>query len=101
MKSKKDSMKVVKINKTVRGGIITHHLIFLEDRSNEGINYEVEEWAFNEPSGSNYGYSIKWELVEDESEIQKVLVEKIKNIDTKINRFNEEKVKMQSHLKFI
>jgi len=94
-------MKVVKINKTIRSGVITHYLVFLDDRSDEGINYEVEEWASNDESGSCYGYTIKWEFVEDESEIQKVLVEKLKYIDIKIKKLTEEKEKMTSHLKFI
>ena len=92
-------MKVVKINKSFRSGDKTHYLVFLDERTNEGIEYEVEEWASSDPSGSSYGYTIKWEFVEDESEIQSVLNFKIKLLEDKISRLTDENEKMKSFLK--
>lgn len=92
-------MKIIKINKSFRNGDKTHYLVILDERTNEGIEYEVEEWASSDLSGSNYGYTIKWEFVEDELEIQSVLNFKIKLLEDKISRLTDETEKMKLFLK--
>ena len=93
-------MKVVKINKSYRGGTKKHFLVLLEEPySEDDVNYLVEEWCENEPSGSNYGYTVEWWFVEDEELINTVLKDKIKIVESKIERLKTEKCEMERYLK--
>ena len=93
-------MKVVKINKSYRNGTKEHFLVLLDEPySNDDIDYLVEEWCEDEPSGSNYGYTYEWRFVEDEELINTILKDKIKIVEHKIERLKTEKCEMERYLK--
>lgn len=93
-------MKVVKINKSYRSGTKEHFLVLLDEPySNDDIDYLVEEWCEDEPSGSNYGYTCEWWFVEDEELINTILKDKIKILESKIVRLKTEKCEMERYLK--
>lgn len=92
-------MKVIKINKSFRNGVIEHFLVLLnETYSNDDIEYLVEEWCDGDLSGSNYGYSYKWSFVEDSEIIKTVLEKNIKNINLSIENLEEEKWEIEKYL---
>lgn len=93
-------MKVVKINKSYRGGKKEHFLVLLDEPYlNDNIDNLVEEWCEIEPSGINHGYTYEWWFIEDEKLINNILKDKIKNIDCQIKIFNNKKCEMEKHLK--
>lgn len=93
-------MKVVKINKSYRSGTKEHFLVLLDEPySNDDIDYLVEEWCEDEPSGSSYGYTYEWWFVEDEELINTILKDKIKIVERKIERLKTEKCEMERYLK--
>lgn len=93
-------MKVVKINKSYRSGTKEHFLVLLDEPySNDDIDYLVEEWCEDEPSGSYYGYTYEWWFVEDEELINTILKDKIKILESKIERLKTEKCEMKRYLK--
>lgn len=93
-------MKVVKINKGYRGGTKEHFLVLLDEPySEDDVNYLVEEWCENEPSGSNYGYTVEWWFVEDDELINTVLKDKIKITEREIEALKTKKCEMERYLK--
>lgn len=93
-------MKVVKINKGYRGGTNEHFLVLLDEPySEDDVNYLVEEWCEDEPSGSNYGYTVEWWFVEDETLINTILKNKIKITEREIEALKTKKCEMERHLK--
>lgn len=92
-------MKVVKINKGYRGGTKEHFLVLLDEPYSEDVNYLVEEWCDNEPSGSNYGYTVEWWFVEDDALINTILKDKIKIVEREIEALKTKKCEMERYLK--
>ena len=93
-------MKVVKIHKSYRSGTKEHFLVLLDEPySNDDIDYLVEEWCENEPSGSNYGYTVEWRFVEDTEIINTILKDKIKITECEIEALKTKKCEMERHLK--
>lgn len=93
-------MKVVKINKCYNGGTKEHFLVLLDEPySVDSVNYLVEEWCENEPSGSNYGYTIEWWFVEDETLINTILIDNIMTIEREIKVLKTKMCKMKRYLK--
>lgn len=83
-------MKVVKIYKSYRNASVEGFIITKTIDSKEAIECFVEEWCEREGGGMNYGYSYKWEFVEDKEIINSVikkeyikLGDSIKGIDKK------------------
>lgn len=93
-------MKVVKIHKRYRGGTKEHFLVLLDEPySNDDIDYLVEEWCEDEPSGSNYGYTYEWWFVEDTEIINTILKDKIKIAEREIETLKTKKCEMERYLK--
>ena len=92
-------MKVVRINKNYRNGTKEHFLVLDEPYSNDDINYLVEEWCENEPSGMNYGYNYDWRFIEDGELINNILKDNIEVIDDQIEVLKTKKLKWENHLK--
>ena len=70
-----------------------------EPYSNDDIDYLVEEWCESEPSGMSYGYTYEWWFVEDTELINTILKDKIKILESKIERLKTEKCEMERYLK--
>lgn len=90
-------MKVIKIEKTYRGGRKINHLITVdtemlgsmmkEEFSNEeeeDINLLVENWCREDLAGANFGYSYKWEEETDPEVIKQVVLKEIEGISAQI-----------------
>lgn len=87
-------MRVVKIKKSYCNGIIEYYLIisdFEYFQSDELINYHVEDWCKDEPSGHGNGYSYTWEHVTNTDEIIAAIDIRLKNINNKISSLKTEK----------
>ena len=91
-------MKVIKIKKSYRSGIKEHFLVLEDWRTEEGIVCEVEDWCDEEPSGSNYGYSYKWEYVTDETLIKSIIEKKIKITQDQIDIDLAKKNNLENYL---
>jgi hypothetical protein len=93
-------MKVVKINKSFRNGSKEHFLVLLDEPySNDDIDYLVEEWCENEPSGINYGWKYEWWFVEDVELINTILKNKIEIVEREIETLKTKKCEMEKYLK--
>lgn len=93
-------MKVVKINKSYRGGTKEHFLVLLDEPySNDDIDYLVEEWCDTDVAGRNYGYRYEWWFVEDEELINTILKDNIKIVDSQIEALKTKKCEMEKYLK--
>jgi len=51
------------------------------------------------PAGMNYGYDFEWWFVDDEELINTILKNKIKIVESKIERLKTEKCEMERYLK--
>lgn len=103
-------MKVFKLWKSCRGGNTTPvYKIYDPNYWGIGKEYEkewVEQWAEDEDSGSEYGYTIYWDEVIDEDiiketiekaisskkEIIESLKSEIKNLESFKNKYRKEKL---------
>lgn len=92
-------MKVIKINKSYRGGTKQHFLVLLGENSNEDIEYKVVNWCQQDLSGSNYGWVYEWEIIEDKQIINDVLKNKIGLIEVEIEVLRNEKCALEQYLK--
>lgn len=87
-------MKVIKIKKSVRGGSIEHFLILPDNYTEDDIESDVLDWGESEGSGSNYGYRLDWNEVEDNIIIKKVCEDKLEKIRNNINQLHKEENKI-------
>lgn len=81
-------MKIIKINKSYRNGKKVHYLVKDDSISEEDIKDAVEEWCDNDTSGSVYGYSYSYSIVEDKEKIKDVLNKELSKIDSNIEYHN-------------
>jgi len=78
-------MEVVKITKRFRNGIKEHNLVLADyTHSTQDIEYLVDEWCSNEPSGQNNGYTFEWLYVED-SKVNDALRDRVKILNIGID----------------
>lgn len=87
-------IKIFKLWKSVRGGV-TKPVYKIYDPNYWGIGKECEgdwarEWAENEGSGSNYGYTAYWEEVTDENTIKETIEKSISSKKDKIESLKKE-----------
>lgn len=94
-------MKVIKIEKSFRNGVIEHYEVVSDSHTNEYITDIVETWCERESSGQNYGYSWEWDFVDDLSTVKEVIIDKMKIIDNKISDLKSEKLEMEKYYESI
>lgn len=84
-------MEAVKITKRFSNGIKEHNLVLKQTGlSSEDIDYLVDEWCSNEPSGHNRGYTFEWCFVED-SRINDILRDRVKTLNICIDALKVER----------
>ncbi len=82
-------IRIIKIKKHYRNGIIEHYLAILnEDAGDDYIIECVEEWCENDLHGLSYGYTYDWEIITDENIIRDVLYKKLHILNDEINARN-------------
>ena len=87
-------MRVVKIRKSYTNGVKEHHLVVSDTnyfQAVEDIDYLVQDWCDEEPSGHNSGYSYEWEHITDEGEIKKGIEARLKRVNNDISYLETEK----------
>lgn len=91
-------MKVVKIRKSYRNGENIKYLVLNDSVKESSIEYLVESWCEKDPSGLNYGYSYKYEIVEDRKTIEMVLSKELEEINLKISKLNNKSKEIKDYL---
>lgn len=97
-------MRVVKITKSGSSFKKNHYLVFLEldwNVTDDEIEHEVTDWANQDMSGHNNGYSLKWEDVTDKDEIKSALKSEIKIYESRIKRYRDRKNDLAKQLKIL
>lgn len=94
-------MKVIKVYKSFKSGVKIKYLIFPSEMSDEEIDYKVYDWCDIDPSGSESGYSYKWNVETDKDMIKTVLDSELKRLSN-INKKNLETIgSIEKYLKNI
>lgn len=94
-------MRVVKIYKSGSSFLKKHFLVFLDLVDDEEIEDAVVEWAREDLSGQNNGYTVRWEDITDEAVIKEVLKNKIAFCDARIKYYQEDKTAFLNELQKI
>lgn len=92
-------MKVIDVRKRVVSGEIKHYLVVDSDSTDDEINNDVEDWCESDPSGTSYGYSYNWSVVDDKDIIDLALKLRVEKIEKSLKRLQEEKEKIERYLK--
>ena len=93
-------MKIIKITKSFRSGTVIGYIVSYDDAaSKEYIEDMVEEWCEDDLAGHSNGYEYEWEYVTDENLIIKIIEDKIKYCDIKIEKIKNELLLLDSYLK--
>lgn len=90
-------MKAIKLIKTYRGGSITKVLFVSKDIEAEDLEEYVKAWCEGEPSGSNYGWSVKWEELTDKVEISEAIDKEIQKVQDSIESLEYRKFKLKEY----
>ena len=92
-------MKVIKIIKTFRNGKVEHLSLLNNLFTEKDIVDYVKDWCDKESSGHWYGYSYKWEYVEDIEIINSAIKNELVIIDKKIKSLMTDKKELKKYLK--
>lgn len=87
-------MKVIKIRKTYRNGEKEHFIVVDDSYGDDSIEDIVLEWGERDSSGSNYGYKLYWDEVEDVTIIKKACEDKLEEIRREIKQLHKEENKI-------
>ena len=79
-------MKVIEIKKIYRSGERIGHIFVPDDSSEDDILYRVEEWAEEDPSGQNYGYSVNYDEVTDKGKLIELTEKRIARLKDMLKR---------------
>lgn len=80
------TMKVIEIKKIYRSGERIGHIFVPDDSSEDDILYRVEDWAEEDPSGQNYGYSVNYDEVTDKGKLIELTEKRIARLKDMLKR---------------
>lgn len=94
-------MKLVKAIKNYRNRTVEHLMVAYAPYDEEVIQSRVESWAENDSAGQSYGYTGEWEFVDDPETLNRLLREKLVDLDEKIDRLRSAKTEILQYLQSI